>query len=494
MEFDRLQENNKQVDANVIKISLRLLPFSIVLAFLSYILAYSIQIIFFGIGLFTLGCLLPFLSSKLHINHTKYIAIISFTIISTTIYGIGVEIPGLLLLYLIPIVISCCYFDMKLLNFTFVLVCIGINIGFLPHLILANGLSTRFFINLSINIVFITVLTLLIFIFFKDLVKRTILIFQDVMGKEGKLLKVNEKIASTTNDLINIVKSLENQSSEASGSTEQMALEINDMLIGVTNQTNTVDEVYNKLLIIQEGIKDVQENVQKISGDSNHAHALANDGKILIGQSSEKDNDVINSINSADEKVIFLCSNIDTAFDLVNKVTQIAAQSKLLALNAMIEAAKAGESGKGFAVVADEVTKLAAQTTATATEVNNILDNLKEESNNVSLAMNYAKDTVEEGIRLSREVDDKFATIVSNNNNINDYIISLSGDVNKQLVKPIEIITMDLEKIKNSIHSHNNAINELASVSEELSAMTEGLNNTSAEVSNTSKSLEALMQ
>jgi methyl-accepting chemotaxis protein len=107
--------------------------------------------------------------------------------------------------------------------------------------------------------------------------------------------------------------------------------------------------------------------------------------------------------------------------------------------------------------------------------------------------MGYTKNTVEEGVNLSREVSLQFTTIAKRNTDITNNIKELSGNITKQLVTPIETITGNLGNIRDSIHSHHNAINEVASVGQELTAMTEELNDSAVNLATMSKTLESLL-
>ncbi len=493
MTNDRLRENKIQVDASVVKSGLKFLPLALLFILLGMAFKIGYTLLVVGFVIFCFGCITPYLCSKLHIKYLDYVSIVCFTIISALTYFIGGDKPGLLMLFFIPIGIACSYFSLKLLRFAFISISVGVSINFFYIGYSVLGLGIGLLKNAIVNVIFVSALSFVVYVFFKDFVNRANNIFTDVISKEDILLGINEQISSATKDLIDVAKKLELQSGEASGCTEQISVEINDMLVGVKSQTENIDGVYEKLLIIQKGINNIQENVQKITEDSIAAHSLANTGKALVQQSNEKNNDILGSIQSVEEKISFLCSNIDKVFKFVDKVKQIASQSKLLSLNAAIEASKAGESGKGFAVVAGEVSKLALQTTSAAVEIFNILDNLKKDSEEVASAMNFSKNTVEEGVSLSRDVGVKFTTIATNNDNISENILSLSNDVTKQLVVPIENITRNLVTMRDSIHAHNTAINGVASVGEELTSMTEELNSTAVELSNMSKSLEAIL-
>lgn len=488
-----LKENQKKVDSIVIKSSLLFAPVSILLLVLGFILKYNTAVSIILSLIFLCGCLLPYISSKLFSIEISYVALISFTIISSSVYYFA-DKDGLIMLFFIPVGISCCYFDMKLLKFSFVLLAAGMDISMFFISLSHKGWGISLLINLIINTLFIICVSFLVYLFYRNFVIRADKIFHDVMEKEDILLDVNKQVTATANELLDVVGTLEHKSSETSAGTEHLTEELSHMQASVSSQTSEIDEVYNKLLIIEKGIYSIQENVNRIQKDSYDALELANGGKSLIEQSSLKDNDIIDSIKSMEDRTNNLCNNIDIAFQFINDVQKIATQSKMLSLNASIEAARAGETGRGFAVVADEVSELATQTTATVQKVRNLLENLKTESNEVIYAMNATKDSIEEGVTLSREVDIKFETIVKNNDSINEYILSLSNDVTSKLVHPIEKITQNLEGMKNIIHSHSSAIDDLASVSEKLSSMTGELNASAIELSNSSKSLISVLK
>ncbi len=493
MDKMNLKESHDHIDAIVIKYSIFFAPLSILMIILGWILKYNVATSAFFALLFLCGCLLPYISSKWFSFQTSYVAVVSFTIISSLIYYYG-DKDGLIMLFFISVGIACCYFDMKLLKFAFILLVVGMDASMFFISLGSKGWGLSLLINFITNTLFISIVSFTVYLFYKNFVIRADKIFHDVHQKESVLLEVNQQIVTTANELVNIAGILENQSSETSAGTEQIAAELSNMSISVSEQTSQIDEIYDKLLIIEKGINGIQENVDKIRKDSHETIELANDGKAIIQLSSNKDNDTINSIKLTESRLEHLCKNIDQAFEFINDVQTIAAQSKMLALNASIEAARAGEAGRGFSVVAGEVSGLATQTTTIVQKVNDLLNDLKHESSELAHAMNVTKASIEEGITLSRRVDKKFATIFTNNDSINEYVLTLSSDVTQQLAHPIERITQSLEGMKDIIHHHKSAINDLASVSEELSGMTEELNASANELAHSSKTLAAVIK
>ncbi|MGE7869047.1 methyl-accepting chemotaxis protein [Bacillus paramycoides] len=306
---------------------------------------------------------------------------------------------------------------------------------------------------------------------------------KELSSQEGDLtarLQVNSNdeigaIATSFNKMLenlqHIINRVQKTSVEVQNASENMLEKTNtslDATIKVQNSMSNLNaSIQSQTSSMEESstaMDDMSISVQRIAESASSVAELAvvtsehaNDGSTVIQKSISQMTTIHEAVNATSEVVERLITHtkyIDTA---VQSISNIAEQTNLLALNASIEAARAGEQGKGFAVVADEVRKLAEQSKTAATDINQLLHQIQNDTETASSMMSQGRSEAFEGINVIREAGSSFTTIVDQVNKVSTQIQDISATA---------------EEMAASAEEMNASLNNIASISNEVSSET----------------------
>jgi len=217
---------------------------------------------------------------------------------------------------------------------------------------------------------------------------------RDHLGNSLALMVKNLRdVTSETGKAVDVLAS---SSTEIMASTTQVVSGASETAAAVSQTTTTVEEVKQTAQVASQKAK----NVSDLAQDTVQVTLL---GKKAVEETISGMNRIQEQVASIAESIMRLSEQSQTIGEIITTVNDLAEQSNLLAVNAAIEAAKAGEQGKGFAVVAQEVKSLAEQSKNATAQVRAILNEIQKATNVSVLATEQGSKAVEEGVRQSRE-------------------------------------------------------------------------------------------
>ena len=287
-----------------------------------------------------------------------------------------------------------------------------------------------------------------------------------------KLKDMIHNIAQAS-DLINTSsKELSQSANEVNMGAEQVAITMHELASGAEGQANHSNELTSLMERFTADLRETNQHGEHIHQSSVEVLGLTNEGSQLMTSSNSQMKKIDSIVQNAVEKVKNLDAQAQEISKLVVVIKDIADQTNLLALNAAIEAARAGEHGKGFAVVADEVRKLAEQVAFSVNDITTIVTNIQQDFDVVTSSLEDGYQEVKEGTNQIKATSETFTTI---SDSIND------------VVESVQLISSNLSKVTEDGQKMNSAIQEIAAVAEESAA---GVEQTTATTEQTSSSME----
>jgi methyl-accepting chemotaxis protein len=317
------------------------------------------------------------------------------------------------------------------------------------------------------------------------------------LGNSFNRMIENQRVTLTSintisSDLTASAEELTASASDVNDSAEDVSKNIEEMMVNTLKTSSQLNEVKEEVSILNTSIENSHELSSKSHASCKVAVEFAYEGRESLVESVESIENISGSTDQIIGNFVDLNEHAKEVTGISETIKGIAAQINLLALNASIEAARAGDAGKGFTVVAEEVRKLAVQTSNESQSISGVLTTITNLINDADECVNITKKQVDIGETSIKSLDGKLLEIVETFKALDVDILELDKIASNQ-VEISDKITGYVNDVSVSAEMNSEKAQGISAAAEEQSAITESLSAASEETSSMADDLNRMI-
>lgn len=286
-------------------------------------------------------------------------------------------------------------------------------------------------------------------------------------------------LRTMNNNLYGIISSVKAAAGTVSSASVGLSRNADNVMSGAERQQTAVAQTRADIESMNDSIRQVSDRAATAMEGAAKTQEVAMEGSTNMGKNLAATDQVVSTVEATAEMIKHLTGSVLKIDEFTQTIREIADQTNLLALNAAIEAARAGEQGRGFAVVADEVRKLAERTAVGTADITNMVKTIHTQADEAMKAMGHVKDVVAEGAGYSRTTSEILQRIVTSA---------------QETAKQAELnVSAAAEQMAAAVHAVDNT-ERIAAITDDNASQIQQMHQASSNLSATAAELQQLIE